>query len=63
MTEWRVIHAMNASLDSLSDGDWRNCQQAYALRPQTAIDLKTALYTTLITLHFNSSGQRRFRRA
>ena len=63
MNEWRQIHTMNACPAKLPEGARLNCLRAYAPHPQAAIDLKTALYTTIITLHFNSSGLGRFRRA
>jgi hypothetical protein len=61
--EYGGIQALNHCPGSLPDRSWRNCPMAYSLERQAAIDLKTALYTTIITLHFNSSGANRFRRA
>lgn len=63
MNEWRQIHSMNNRHFLQPEYDWLNCLRAYAQHSQAAIDLKTALYSTLITLHFNSSGADRFRRA
>jgi hypothetical protein len=61
--EYLGIQALNRCFDTLPDRSWRNCRTAYSQGRQAAIDLKTALYTTIITLHFNSSGANRFRRA
>jgi hypothetical protein len=61
--EYRGIHKLNGACRKLPDRSDANCRQAYGNGRQAAIDLKTALYTTIITLHFNSSGLYRFRRA
>jgi hypothetical protein len=61
--EYPRIQPLNAAPGKLPDRSWPNCRKAYGYGRQAAIDLKTALYTTLITLHFNSSGPNRFRRA
>jgi hypothetical protein len=61
--EYGGIQALNQPIASLPERYWRNCLRAYSPVRQAAIDLKTALYTTIITLHFNSSGAYRFRRA
>jgi hypothetical protein len=61
--EYRSIQVLNAAHGKQPDRSWRNVRMAYRSARQAAIDLKTALYTTIITLHFNSSGASRFRRA
>ncbi|SPO53850.1 conserved protein of unknown function [Pseudomonas sp. JV551A1] len=61
--EYCGIQALNDPIASLPERSRRNCLKAYSPVRQAAIDLKTALYTTIITLHFNSSGACRFRRA
>ncbi|WP_237715357.1 hypothetical protein, partial [Pseudomonas putida] len=61
--EYRGIQALNPPIARLPERSGRNCLRAYSPEHQAAIDLKTALYTTIITLHFNSSGAFRSRRA
>jgi len=61
--EWCGIQALNGSIASLPEPAWRNCLKAYSPARQAAIDLKTAFYIIIITLHFNTSGTCRFRRA
>jgi len=63
MSEYPPIHTMNTAHTLQPDAAWRNRQRVYTAGRQAAIDLKTALYSVIITLHFNSSGDDRFRRA